>query len=130
MFEEQLYIEQHLVVARAAGVKFLSGIANSIGEQFFYLGVNVFYVLLNSIFTDLYLFKNFLEALLNILCFFRGKNSYLFQHLCVSDGTDSIKLSETQVPFAVVAHSETLGGEGFIILLVAFFLPEFHVRGE
>ena len=114
---EEFEVEQHLVVARTAGMDFLAHVAEAAGEHQFYLGVDVLNVVFDNEFSFFGLMVNFLELTQQLRQFVVGNEADAVEHSDVCHGTHDIVWSQVEVEFAVVAHGEAVYLVGYLYRL-------------
>ena len=105
---EQLEVDEHLIVARAARVNLLADVAELLGEHELDLRVHVLDTLLDvecHVLDGLLYLGQPLEQQVKLLL---GQQADALEHLYVGHGTLDVIARKAQVQLAVIAHGEPL----------------------
>ena len=105
---EELEVEQHLVVARTAGMDFLPHVAEAAGEHQLYLGMDIFYAVFDDEIPFLGLPVDVLEFAQQLRQFVVGNEADAVEHGDVCHGTHDIVGRKIEVKLTVVAHGKTV----------------------
>lgn len=105
---EELEVEQHLVVARAAAMYLLAYVTQLAGEHELYLRMDVLDAILNDELAPLGQSINLLQLGQKLLQFVFLKQSDTLEHGDVGHGAQHVVLSQVEVHFAVAPHGEAL----------------------
>lgn len=105
---EELEIEQHLVVARAAAVYLLAHVAQLAGEHELYLRMDVLDAVFDDELAPLGQGVDLLQLGQELLQLGGGEQADTLEHGDVGHGAQHVVLSQVEVHFAVAPHGEAL----------------------
>ena len=120
---EQLEVYEHLVVARASGVDFLSEVAVALGEHELHLRVYVLNTLFYAEFTAVYGVENLAQPLEQCVEFILFEQPYRLEHCYMGHGALHVVARQLQVEFAILSYGEFL----YHFVGLKALVPEFHV---
>ena len=123
---EELEVDEHLVVARAPGVDFLSDVAEAGCQHELHLRVDILDAGFDCELASLDDSGNLAEGFQQHFEFLGAQQADAFEHPDVGHRALDVVAGETQVKLAVAADGELL----YHFVRLKAFAPKFHFRGD
>ncbi len=118
---EEFQVDEHLVVARAAGVDLLAEVAELAGEEEFDLRVDILHIGFDNELTFLALAVDAAQGVEELRQFIVAEESDALEHGDVGHGAQHVVFGEVEVHLAVAANGEAL----YLFVDFKVLFPEF-----